>query len=76
MTKLQIKLTSNVMIEGKIVKAGATVEVPRTVALDLVARSRAEHIAAPAPAPAAEEPEPEQGKGKKGKAVKAEEGEK
>lgn len=73
MTKIQIKLTSNVMIEGKTVKAGATVEVPRPVALDLVARSRAEYVAAPAVAPA---DEPEQAKVKRGKAAKAEEGEK
>lgn len=74
MSKLQIKLTSNVMIEGKTVKAGATVEVPRTVALDLVARSRAEHITAPAAVVPADEPE--QAKVKRGKAAKVEEGEK
>lgn len=74
MTKIQIKLTSNVMIEGKTVKAGATVEVPRPVALDLVARSRAEYVAAPAAASPADEPE--QVKAKRGKAAKAEEGEK
>lgn len=73
MTKIQIKLTSNVMIEGKTVKAGATVEVQRPVALDLVARGRAEYVAAPAVAPA---DEPEQVKAKRGKAAKAEEGEK
>lgn len=76
MTKIQIKLTSNVMIEGKTVKAGATVEVPRPVALDLVARGRAEYVAAPAVAPAVPADEPEQVKAKKGKAAKAEEGEK
>jgi hypothetical protein len=67
MKTIKIKLTSNVMIEGKTVKAGATVDAPRTVALDLLARKRA--VEAEAPAAPAVEPEPEPVK-KRGKAAK------
>jgi hypothetical protein len=50
MTRMKITLTSNVLIEGKPMKAGATVEVDRPVALDLLARKRAVEVAPVAPA--------------------------
>lgn len=44
MTKMKITLTTNVLIGGKPVKAGTTVEVDRLVALDLLARKRAVEV--------------------------------
>lgn len=50
---MKIKITSSVVIGGKIQKVGSVVDVPRPLALELVSRNRAENIAAtPAPNPA------------------------
>ncbi len=57
MTRMKITLTSNVLIEGKPTKAGATVEVDRPVALDLLARKRAVEVAPVAPVALAAEVE-------------------
>lgn len=54
MTQKKITLTTNVLIGGKPVKAGTTVEVDRPVALDLLARKRAVEAAPVEAAPVAE----------------------
>ncbi len=42
---MKIKITSSVVIGGKIQKVGNTVDVPAQLARELVSRGRAEHIA-------------------------------